>query len=61
MKITIQSHGMISLLTVATAIPCTTHGVSYAALPAPAAGQTDTTGVVAEFLPSTVFIIRANS
>lgn len=51
----------VSLHTVATAIPCTTHGVPYAALPAPAAGQTDTTGIVAEFLPSTVFIFRANS
>lgn len=54
------SKGM-PLLTIAAAVSSTTHGVPCATLPALTAGQAGAPGVVAEFIPSAVFIIRANT
>lgn len=51
----------MSLLTVAAAVSCATHGVPCATLPDLPAGQAYTSGVVAEFIPSTVLVIRAHT
>lgn len=56
----VVSDGM-PLLTVAAAVPCTAHRVPRATLSTLAAGQAGASGVIAEFITSTVFIIRANT
>lgn len=49
------------LLTIAAAVSCTTHGVPCATLSNLPAGKAGASGVVAEFINSTLFIIRANT
>lgn len=56
----IISNGMPQL-TIAAAVSCTTHGVPCATLSTLTAGQAGASDVVAEFITSTVFIIRANT
>lgn len=51
----------VPLLTIAAAVSCTAHGVPCATLPALTAGQAGASGIVAEFITSAVFIIRANT
>lgn len=49
------------LLTITAAVSCTTHGISCAALSGLTAGQADASGIVAEFITSALFIVRANA
>lgn len=49
------------MLTIAAAVPCTTHGVPCTPLPALTAGHAGASGIVAELISYTVFIFRAHA